>query len=350
MSGVLLSSGPVIGFPVREWRMSLERWRTMLYDTTDVNLLSPCRSMSKQNPLLALFCAALILSISPGSNADLSVAVTIRPLQFIALAILGENASVSTLIDANSSPHDFSLSPSDRVSLGESDLIVWIGEGLESHLSDTMATLGAETHVITSVEISGLVLHSIGSNQQLDAHIWLDTRNSQSIAEQIALYAIEKDPKHSDTYRTNLESFSRDLMQVAEKLNVQFTELPSNTFAVYHNAFQYFEKQYQLIHQAELIKDPEISPSIGHIVATRNALQELRPRCLLVEPSANPELIRTIMGEYRNNNDVNEATVDLLGSEIEPSSSAYIELITNVANTFSSCLGVSTNIENNNRI
>lgn len=294
--------------------------------------------MFKTYAKLTVLLIALFLNVSSKSYGDIAVATTIRPLQFIALAILGKNDSVSTLIDANSSPHDFNLSPSDRMSLAGSDVIIWVGEELESHLSGSMDSINPHATIITASELPNLVAHPIGENQQLDAHIWLDTTNAQLIAEKLTEVMKNIDSENAAFYQSNLNRFSHELAIVAAEISNQVKDADTVSFLVYHNAFQYFEKQFELSHGAALVQDPEQSPTIAEIIATRNEVAKLQPHCLIREPDANEELIRTIVGGYRTENGINEVSVDLLGVDITPSPTAYIELIKNVADAFSSCL------------
>lgn len=293
--------------------------------------------MFTRNTQLIVLLTALCINVCTKSYGDTAVATTIRPLQFIALAIIGENGSVSSLIEAGS-PHDFNLSPSDRLLLADSDLILWVGKELEAHLSGSMDSIATEAAVVAALELPGLITHSIGENRQLDAHIWLDTRNALRIAEKVADVMTLVDSGNADFYRSNLAGFSQDLASAADEISNQLTDASDVPFLVYHNAFQYFEKQFELRHGAALVQDPEQSPTIAEIIATRNAVAQLQPRCLVREPDANDELIRTTMGAYSAKNPVSEVTVDLLGANIEPNSAAYIALINSVADAFTSCL------------
>ncbi|MBL4729432.1 MAG: zinc ABC transporter substrate-binding protein, partial [Gammaproteobacteria bacterium] len=73
---------------------------------------------------LILLLAALLCPVSRG---DESIVTTIKPLQMIAEAVVQEYGSVSSIVDAQQSPHHFTVSPSDRIALARADMTVWIG-------------------------------------------------------------------------------------------------------------------------------------------------------------------------------------------------------------------------------
>ena len=301
--------------------------------------------------LIASFCGSV--------HADITVSTTIRPLYFIALAIVGEQGEVTALIDSKSSPHHFNLTPSDRLELLRSDLVVWVGPELESQLSNSFSKIAASDRIITTVALPGLISHKIGSEGQIDGHIWLDTGNALLIATEIARQAKRLDPENSEYFENNLKQFQSSLDRATDKIKPLFNTSNAKAFAVYHNAFQYFEKQFGLSHQLELVTDPEIAPTIAQIIQTRKEVAAIKPLCLFGESDANPELIRTLLSDYRRAgvshsnsspaNSIREATIDLLGNDIAESPLAYIDLITHVADEFSSCLNIDTANATNNR-
>jgi len=298
--------------------------------------------------LLASFCVS--------ATADISISTTIRPLHFIALAVVGARGDVDALIDSKSSPHHFNLTPSNRLALLKSDLIVWVGPELESQLSNSISKMAADDRIITATMLPDLISHKIGNGDQIDAHIWLDTRNASLIAAEIAQIATRLDPANSEYYQNNLAKFQMNLDHATDQIGQLFTRSNAKPFAVYHNGFQYFEKQFGLSHQLELVRDPEIAPTISQIIDIRKKVAQVTPQCLFQEPDANPELVRTMLRDYRIDStrskngsqssqsptsSIREITIDLLGNDIVDSPAAYINLITHVADEFSKCLNIA---------
>lgn len=305
------------------------------------------KAMSTGKPLIVI-ASVLLFACCAGAKAGLSIATTIRPLHFIALAIVGDHGEVSSLIDANSSPHHFNLSPSDRLALAGGDIVVWIGPELESHISDNITdTIDAEK-LLTVSTMTGLNYHKIG-NDQLDAHLWLDTRNALEIARAITEKAQHLDPAQSDYYLENLNKFKATLEFIEQEIAGTFSDLVDRPFMVYHNGFQYFEKQFGLAHQVDLVADPKVAPTINDILAIRAEIESTTPICLISEPDASAQLIRTFMENYSQKDQLTEVVIDLLGNTVPESPDAYIELINHVAHGFSSCLGAGAALQPTHR-
>lgn len=281
----------------------------------------------------------LTASLLANAYADVAISTTIRPLYFIALAVTGDKGEVTALIDSKSSPHHFNLTPSDRIEISRTDMVVWVGPDLESHLSSGLQKMIKEESIITAMDLPGLILHKLGSGHQNDAHIWLDTRNASLIATEIAKFAKQLDPDNGEYYQSNLSRFQASLNRLAEQIEQRFSSEVAESFAVYHNGFQYFEKQFGLSHQLELVVDPEVAPTIAQVINTRAKLKQLKPKCLITEPESNTELIRTMLSEYKVGNSIEQVSVDLLGNSIAASDHAYTDLMEHVADQFSRCLG-----------
>ncbi|GIT21962.1 MAG: hypothetical protein CM1200mP40_16440 [Gammaproteobacteria bacterium] len=55
------------------------------------------------------------------TSAEINITTSIRPLQLLAQAIIEDRGTVRTLIDAQDSAHDFTLTPSDRLNFETAD-------------------------------------------------------------------------------------------------------------------------------------------------------------------------------------------------------------------------------------
>ena len=288
--------------------------------------------------LLVLFSGLLAPAIA---RADISVTTTIRPLQLIAEAVLQDSGEVSTIVKANQSAHQFSISPSDRFALARADIVLWIGPMLESQLSSMLQQ--SSMTVLTAIEMQGLTLHELDEESHfgssLDAHLWLDSDNVLIIARELARAAGELDPDNASVYANNLQTFGASITEATATISTWFSDQPMPGFAVYHNAYQYLEKQFGLQHSMELVHDPETQPSIQQIMETRNSFEELQPQCLFIDPDANADLVATLLGDYS----IATSTVDPLGyvSTADQQGNDYAEFLLGIARAFSNCLPVA---------
>ena len=279
---------------------------------------------------LILLLATLLCSASRG---DVIIVTTIKPLQMIAEAIVQGHGTVSSIVGSQESPHHFTVSPSDRINLARADMAIWIGPLFETHISDFFVQAEVQAKTITVIDTPGLQLHTVVDGQ-IDAHVWLDSLNAIRIAEAIAERAAETDPGNATSYRQNLRKFSAEIESRNQQIVKRFQGSSTTSYAVYHNAYQYFEQQFGRQHDIVILPDPEVQPSIREIIELRSQVSKRRPSCLLLETDSNSELVSTVLNGY----ELKLVTVDLLGSNVNSSENAYSEFIANLADDFYECL------------
>lgn len=279
---------------------------------------------------------SLFLLLSASASADVSVATTIRPLQFIAEAIVGSLGTVTSVIDENDSPHQYTISPSDRINLAEADVLVWISPEFEVFLQNLFAS-GNERGVVIQVSALGSMrLHSFG-NGIFDPHLWLDSGNAVLIAEAIVDRVSSIDSDNARAYQRNFDNFKQRVEFTNQTIIALLSRPATGEYLVYHDAYQYFEKQFGLKHGLVLLDNPEVQPSMRDILQARQRVKELSPLCLLLESDSNLSLVDTLLDDL----ELLMEPVDLLGYTVSASGERgdrYTQLLNNVAESFARCL------------
>ena len=224
--------------------------------------------------------------------------------------------------------------------------MLWVGPEFENQLSSLLTQ--SEASLLTASELEGMTLYELSEESHLghsiDSHLWLDSGNVLRLASELTTLAAQLDSSNATDYRNNLASFKASIdntvMTISEWLpgSPPSTELSTSqnpmSFVVYHNAFQYFEKEFGLEHEFELVRDPENQPSIQEIIETRNLFASQRPECLFVEPDANMELVSTLLGDY----EIETFVVDPLGYSLDNGANDYASFLQSVALPFKNCL------------
>lgn len=241
-----------------------------------------------------------------GSSAEpLRVLTTIKPLQLIALAVIGENSDVQVdvLLSSQSSPHDYQLKPSDREKIARADAVFWVGPGLELFLE----------RVLTSSEgrAAAEALQPDGSHHE-DAHIWMDPLAAAAIAEQMATRLGQLRPQQAADWRRNAAGLRQRLIALDRELDVSLRIRPAHGYLVSHDAFGRFEARYGLRHVASLSDGDERPPGPRRIVAIKQAIAHGEVACALLEPLYDRKLVQTIFGGTT----VKQIEVDTLAGNI----------------------------------
>ncbi len=110
---------------------------------------------------------SLLLSVSAFANTQ--VVTTVKPVSLIVGAIGGEHVTVEQLINNQASPHDFALRPSDLRKLNDAELVVWVGESLETFLEKPLANLNAKKD-LEWMALNGLTLREFGEEHDHEGH------------------------------------------------------------------------------------------------------------------------------------------------------------------------------------
>src|SRR5690606_19625272 len=169
----------------------------------------------------------------------------------------------------------------------------------------------------------------------LDGHVWLDADNALLIAEAVAARLVHLDPANALAYQRNLAAFRARLGKDRSDIGSTMEGLQGHSYAVYHDAFQYFEREYGLQHALVFVLTEDMQPGMRHILALREALETSRPQCLLLDASTNAATVRTVLGDYA----LRQAQVDALGADIDPAAGGYSQLLRQIAQVFQRCIG-----------
>ena len=82
----------------------------------------------------------LLLILTP-LKADINVVTSIKPLHSLTSYIMDGVNEPDLIIDGVASPHNFQIKPSHAKMLQKADLVIWVGEDLESFLPPALKSI-----------------------------------------------------------------------------------------------------------------------------------------------------------------------------------------------------------------
>jgi len=326
----------------------------MLISCNDV---SPMTRHLRVTILGSLFIAAFFTAYSTTAQAQARVVSSITPLQMIANAITDGVSEPAVLIPSSQSYHHFVLRPSTVRVLNDADLFVWVGPELETYLSSAVSQLSRQKSIVQVLSLPSLVVHHAHDAEDdseilipddglhaghqhkhgtmIDPHVWLDTRNAALIARAISAELVRIDPGFAPQYRANLERFEVLLTQLNNEIADNLWMPDQAQYAVYHNAFQYFERQFGLDHDLVFVASEEMQPGVRHMLTVRRAIEARPLLCLMEDVTTQAATVQTLLG----GNELLRVKADTLGQNLSPGPMAYIYLIDNLAGAFRQCFG-----------
>lgn len=290
-----------------------------------------------------LFWGLLLIGISLGAKAATGkpqVLASIKPLALIAREVAGDLAQVDTLLPVTASAHDYPLKMSDHRGLRDADLVLWVGEELESFLARPLAKLPAHK-VMTSYQLEGLFwpeptdhdhVHTSHDHDHgiRDPHIWLDPRNAAIIARALAHRLGQLEPAAATQFMRNAERFSLSVAALDDRLMAQLSPVKHLGFAVYHEGYSHFVGHYGLHQLAYVTLVPERRPGARHLQELRTVLAK-EGVCLFLEPYHNTRTLEDMARTL----DLRLGLLDAIGTgEV----SSYQLLMENLGQSFLTCL------------
>jgi zinc transport system substrate-binding protein len=301
--------------------------------------------------LLSLLVVSLC---SASSQADLKVVASIMPIHSLVSGLMSGINEPYLLISSNQSPHTMTLKPSDARALNQADLIVWVGESLESPLVHLISQVGDDTEAISLLDIPKLHLLPIRSSLDwtrhrhpadtlathahhinIDSHIWLSPDNARAIVQYLSGVLIRLDPTNGDQYRSNLKRLLNRLDEMESQFIANIAEISDTPFIVFHDAYQYLEDHFGLNAVGSVNISPDRLSGAKHIHHLREKIRRLEARCVFSEPQFKPKLVQTLV----SNTQASAGKLDPLGGELPPGEDAYFDLMKNLSENLAACLG-----------
>ena len=277
--------------------------------------------------LVRLLYLLILLCVSTTGYAQVKLVTTILPLQLIANEITSGVSNPVVILDGSQDPHHPALRPSQRQQIGEAQLFVWVGPALETGFDRIIGDLDAR--IITAMDLS-ITIHALGD--QADPHVWLDTSNAVAIAESITSVLVVLDPQNESAFRNNLAAFQVKAAGLEKDIKQLLDTSSFPPYVVYHDAFQYFEKQAGLAHEASFTGNEEIQPGIRKILEVKNVLVATNARCIIVNTSVNTKFLENQL----DIDGLHIVEADVLGNSLDEALS-YNGLMLSLARAFNRC-------------
>nr|CRH05728.1 High-affinity zinc uptake system protein znuA [Candidatus Magnetococcus massalia] len=118
---------------------------------------------------VALLLLTLILS-TPSWAAAPQVVATLKPIHSLVSGVMRGVGRPQLLIDGSSSPHGFSLRPSQARMLSRADLIFWVGEDLERFMHKPLKTLAKKAKPVSLMQSPGIHLLALREGGMWEGH------------------------------------------------------------------------------------------------------------------------------------------------------------------------------------
>ncbi|MEL7183310.1 MAG: zinc ABC transporter substrate-binding protein, partial [Pseudomonadota bacterium] len=166
-----------------------------------------------------------------------------------------------------------------------------------------------------------------------DPHAWLAPSNASAWLNLIAAKLSAADPDNAGAYFANAAAGQAELERLAEDVRTLLAPVESGSFIVFHDAYQYFETDFDVTAAGAISLGDAAEPSPARITEIQARVQETGVTCILSEPQYNANLVSTVL----DGTEVGTGVIDPLGVTMELGPELYPQLIRNMATTLANC-------------
>ena len=320
------------------------------------------------------------LAINSIAKAEIKVVTSIKPIHSLASYVMDGVGKPDIIVDGYNSPHNFSLKPSHAKMIEKANLIIWVGEDLETFLEKPLKTISKDA---VNVEIMGLkgvkklkfreknifeshddhghdhkehghdehkehghVEHKEHGHKEKkhndhgheghahgehDPHVWLDPMNAKVIVKEIENQLVRLDPNNASKYKANSKKAQSELDILTKNIKKDLKK--DLRFVVFHDAYQYFENRFGIKVLGALTVNPDILPGAEQLSEIREVIEHEKVNCLFSEPQFNPAIIKSIAKDTK----IKTGVLDPLGATLNKGKGMYSELLQSMYASFKGC-------------
>ena len=317
----------------------------------------------------------LILSLTTALSGGLAsaevpqVAVDIAPVHSLVTRVMDGVGAPNLVIQVGASPHEYNLRPSEAQALQDANLVFWIGSDLTPWLADAIQTLAPNASTTALLESEGTIelefresalfeAHAHDDHDEdkhadhddhddhdedkhadhddhgaHDPHAWLSPQNAKTWLNVIASKLSAADPKNAGIYFSNAAAGQTEIDALIAEVNVTLEPVRGMNFIVFHDAYQYFENDFDFPASGAISIADASDPSPARIQEIQGRISNEGIDCVLAEPQFNPGLVATVM----DGSEAKTGILDPLGAGLQPGAKLYPELIRNLSKALTNC-------------
>lgn len=289
--------------------------------------------------------------------------------------LLGGRGDVTSLLDAQQSPHQYSMKPSAVRALSNADLVIMIDRGFMPKLSTAIEAVARTKPMLVITELDGSDLtklavrqehvhshlevkrlDSLGSelseddsldsgsqitpkanlvaNSNIDPHLWIDTKNLKFIVSVIAERLKTRYPMIKDDVANRETALLEELTDIYEAQRARWSENTGARFITLHDSTQYFEAQYGLESIGSVFASSHVSPGPKQVKALQQLAKNENVSCIITDPYTNPRWANMLKVDQN----INVETIDILG--VSSDNPTFTAVLSAIDDGFARCLSV----------
>jgi zinc transport system substrate-binding protein len=253
--------------------------------------------------VLMLLLAASLIAAATGchraaeTTGKTVVAVTILPQAGFVEAIGGDRIEVVVMVPPGADPHTYEATPDQMTRLSNAKMYARVGSPIEFELTwmDKLIAVNKSMLVVDCSKGINLTESQDPDEPGLDPHIWLSVKNAKIMVRNICDGLVQVDAANKAYYEENCATYLEKLTELDNALAADLSGVGNRSFIVFHPAFGYFARDYNLTQIG--VEQEGKEPDADYIVRLIKEAKEQDIRVVFVSPQYSTKSAEVIARE-----------------------------------------------------
>ncbi len=286
---------------------------------------------------------AVILTVAGARAAEgpPHAVATIAPVHSLLAMVMGNRGQATLLLPPNTSPHHFSMKPSQARALANAEIVFQVSKALERFLERPLKNLARDATIVVladAADVNRLPFRNHPDDDHdgadIDPHMWLDPGNGRVWLSVMARALGRLDPQYANQYAQNAEAARHQLTKLQAEIQLSLQPLKGKPFVLFHDGFQYFEQRFALPAVGTLALSDARPPGARQIAKIHRLIETLGVICIFGEPQFQSGQVKNIV----NNSKIRLGVLDPIGTTLSPGADLYPQLMWDLTNSLKNCL------------
>jgi zinc/manganese transport system substrate-binding protein len=257
---------------------------------------------------------------APAGSDEPQVVVTTNILGDVVENVLGDQVEVTTLMPPNSDPHSSQISVRQAAMMGDADLVVSNGLGLEEGLQQHLdRAAGAGAPMLVAGDEIDVVPYATGDAEGApDPHFWTDPATMLDVVDALEAAAADIDGIDAGQLARDAAAYRAELVDLDADMTAAFAALPSDRRALVtnHHVFGYLADRFDFRVVGAVIPGGTTlaAPSAADLRDLSDAIVESGVPTIFAESSQPDRLVQVLAKEA----DVQVDVVELFTESLTP--------------------------------
>lgn len=236
---------------------------------------------------------------SESSYGKIGVVVTVGPQEEFVKRVGGDRVDVTVMVPPGADPHTYEPLPNQMKQVQNAQIYFQVGSGIEFELTwmDKLTSMNPQMKVVNTSQGIELLPNTAENEEGTDSHVWVSPRNAKIMVENIYQSLIQTDPQNKEYYTKNRDEYLKQLDELDKNITQTLSGKNNTKIMVYHPAWAYFCRDYNL--QQISIQSQGKEPSPQGIANLVDQSRKENIKVIFVTPqfsSSNAQVIATEIG------------------------------------------------------